>query len=401
MSAAGLVRERTRPPARVLYVQYTNPGAYPHVDHSAELLADAGFEVLVLGTRRADDPLELTAHPRVRVKTMLHEPPGWRQKLHYARFAAWALLWTIRWRPQWVYASDPPSCPVALLAGSLPDVRVLYHEHDSPSVSDAGRVIVRTLSDKAIMRARQALARRCELVILPNEARAAAYTRTTGRDRVLTVWNTPLRREVAAPDHQDAVHSRLRALYHGSIVPARLPLTVIDALAALPATVTLDIAGYETMGHPGYVDQLLARAWQLGAADRVRMHGALRRADLMRVCATCDVGLALLPAQSADLNERAMVGASNKPFDYMASGLALLVPALPEWRATYVEPGFGLACDPASARTIEAALRWLLEHPEDRVAMGARGRQKILGDWNYDRCFAPVLDQVRTLAHAS
>jgi glycosyltransferase involved in cell wall biosynthesis len=399
MSATALVEDRSCRP-RVLYVQYTNPGAYPPVDHSAELLADAGFDVLVLGTRRADDPLELTGHPRVRVRTLPHEPPGWRQKLHYARFAAWALWWTVRWRPHWVYASDPPSCPVALLAGSLPGVRVLYHEHDSPAVSDTGRVVARTLPDKVIMRARLALSRRCDLVILPNEARAATYARTTGRDRVLTVWNTPLRREVTA-DRPASPGSRLRLLYHGSIVPARLPPVVIDALAAQPAAVTLDIAGYETIGHPGYAAALLARARQRGVGDRVRLHGALRRGDLMRLCATCDVGLALLPADSSDLNERAMVGASNKPFDYMASGLALLVPELPEWRTTYVDPGFGLACDPSSADSVAAALRWFLEHPEERLAMGARGRQKILGEWNYERCFGPVLDQVRTVAYAS
>jgi glycosyltransferase involved in cell wall biosynthesis len=384
----------------VLYVQYTNPGAYPPVDHSAELLAEDGFEVLVLGTRRPDDPLELRGHPRVRVMTLRAEPAGWRQKLHYVRFAAWALMWAVRWRPQWVYASDPPSCPVALLADQLPGVRVLYHEHDSPAVNEAGHVMASSLSVKAIMRARRALARRCELVVLPNAARAATYTRTTGRDGVVTVWNTPLRREVAAVERTAALQ-RLRVLYHGSIVPARLPVAVIDALAKLPDSVTLDVAGYETIGHPGYATELQARARQLGIGDRVRMNGAVPlRHDLLRLCASCDVGLALLPADSRDLNEQAMIGASNKPFDYMAGGLALLVADLVEWKTTYVEQGFGVSCDPGSADSIAAALRWLHDHPEERIAMGRRGQQKILGEWNYERCFAPVLDQVRTLAYA-
>jgi glycosyltransferase involved in cell wall biosynthesis len=388
-------------PGRVLYVQYTNPAAYPPVDHSAELLAEAGFEVLVLGTRSPDDPLELHGHPRVRVKTLRAEAAGWRQKMHYARFAAWALMWTARWRPQWVYASDPPACPVALLAGQLFGVRVLYHEHDSPTVNEAGRVVAPSLSVRMIMRARHALAARCELVILPNAARAATYTRTTGRAGVLTVWNTPLRREVADVSRPVEASRRLRVLYHGSIVPARLPMAVIDALAALPGSVTLDIAGYETIGHPGYVAALIARARQHGIADRVRMHGAVPlRNDLLRLCASCDVGLALLPPDSSDLNEQAMIGASNKPFDYMANGLALLVANLQEWKTTYVEQGFGVSCDPTSADSIAATLRWLLEHPEERIAMGRRGQQKILGDWNYERCFAPVLDQVRTLAYA-
>jgi hypothetical protein len=46
-----------------------------------------------------------------------------------------------------------------------------------------------------------------------------------------------------------------------------------------------------------------------------------------------------MPKQSEDINMRHMVGASNKPFDYMASGLPLLVTDLPEWAATFVEPG--------------------------------------------------------------
>ena len=386
---------------RVLYVQYTNPGAYPPVDHSAELLAEAGFDVLVLGTRSPDDPLELSGHSRVRVKTMRAESAGWRQKLHYARFAAWALMWTLRWRPQWVYASDPPACPVALLAGQLPGVRVLYHEHDSPAVNDAGEVIAPSLSVGLIMRARRALAQRCALVILPNAARAATYTRTTGRNSVLTVWNTPLRREVVDVARSVDASRRLRVLYHGSIVPARLPMAVIDALATLPSSVTLDIAGYETIGHPGYVSALMARAHQFGIADRVRMNGAVPlRHDLLRLCASCDVGLALLPPDSSDLNEQAMIGASNKPFDYMANGLALLVANLAEWNTTYVEQGFGISCDPTSTDSIATALRWLFDHPEERIAMGRRGQQKILGEWNYERCFAPVLDQVRTVAYA-
>ena len=36
---------------RVLYVQYTNPGAYPPLVRGAQLLAESGAEVLMLGTR--------------------------------------------------------------------------------------------------------------------------------------------------------------------------------------------------------------------------------------------------------------------------------------------------------------------------------------------------------------
>ena len=87
-----------------------------------------------------------------------------------------------------------------------------------------------------------------------------------------------------------------------------------------------------------------------------------------------------------------MTGASNKPFDYMAAGLALLVSELPDWKTMFVDPGFGLACDPTDVDSLSAALGWFIDHPEERKAMAARARNKIEAECNYERVFAPVLD---------
>ena len=390
------VTGRGRGRRRVLYVQYTNPAAYPPVDHGAQLLAAVGFQVLVLGTRNAADAtggLALTEHADVRVRTINLVSGGWLQKLHYLGFGAWTFMWVLRWRPEWLYASDPPACLFALLLRRIPGIRVVYHEHDSPSAAVAANR-AGSLFLRIIMWARRRLARQCDIVVLPNEQRAAAYRQVTGRQHTLTVWNCPLRRDISAA-RQPARRDSLRLLYHGSIVPARLPPAVIEALVDLPDGVSLDIVGYETAGHPTYVRDLQELADRLGVGARVRFHGVLAtRAELLQLCSQCDVGLALLPRDSSDVNEMAMVGASNKPFDYMACGLPLLVSDLEAWRSTYVEPGFGLSCDPSSPQSISEALAWLLEHPEARAGMGERGRTKISTEWNYEGLFAPVLEQM-------
>jgi glycosyltransferase involved in cell wall biosynthesis len=184
-------------------------------------------------------------------------------------------------------------------------------------------------------------------------------------------------------------------LYHGSIVPARLPTTVLTALTMLPKGVHLRVVGYETIGHKGYILQLQELATQLGIADRVEFLGAVpEREELLALCRQCDVGLSLMPKQSLDNNEQAMTGASNKPFDYLACGLALLVSDLPDWRALFVDGGYALVVDPTDAATIATAVRWLLEHPVELRAMGERGRQRILREWNYEKQFAPVLPRL-------
>ena len=375
---------------RILYVQYTNPAAYPSLEHSSHLLAKAGWQVLFLGTGGLGaGTLCFPPHDRITVQQMPFCPAGWQQKLHYLRFCLWVLWWTIRWRARWVYASDLLSCPIMLLLSCLPGLRVIYHEHDSPAV----------LFDSAFMRlclaARRRLAHHTEMCVLPNQRRAERFAQeVTKGSNVLCVWNCPTQEEIGPPRLAPNGNA-LWVLYHGSIVPARLPLTVLHALQRLPATVQLRIIGYETVGHRGYVRHLQEIASQLGLDERVQFLGALStRSELLAWCYKCDVGLAFMPKDSDDINEQAMTGASNKPFDYLACGLALLVTDLPDWRKIYVESGYGLVCDPDDPESIAAILRWFLEHPYEMRQMGELGRQRIISEWNYESQFAKVWNRI-------
>jgi spore maturation protein CgeB len=108
-------------------------------------------------------------------------------------------------------------------------------------------------------------------------------------------------------------------------------------------------------------------------------------------CAQATVGLAFMPKRSSDINMVAMTGASNKPFDYMACGLGLIVSDLPEWRTMFVKPGHAVACDPEVPASIARAIAWFVEHPREAAEMRARGRLKIMAEWNYEAQFEPVL----------
>jgi glycosyltransferase involved in cell wall biosynthesis len=370
---------------RILYVQYTNPAAYPPLEHSSRILARAGWKVLFLGTgAHGAGALRFPECDGITVRQLSFCPAGWRQKFHYLGFCLWVFLWTLWWRPRWVYASDPLASPVALLLSYLPGTSVLYHEHDSISgPAESGFL-------RLALWARKRLAGRAGLCVLPNEARARTFTADVGNhSEVITVWNCPLReevREARPPKHDDT----LKVYYHGNLGPLYLPVTVLEALARLPGQVRLRIIGYETVGTRGYGEQLEQAAKRLGVLDRVEILAPLPRYRLWPHCGECDVGLALIPLDDGDLNNRHKLGASNRPFDYLACGLALLVSDLPEWRHAYVEPGYGLACNPEDAQSVAKTLRWYLDNPEMLRSMGERGRQRVLQDWNYETSFAPA-----------
>ncbi len=204
--------------------------------------------------------------------------------------------------------------------------------------------------------------------------------------KVKCVWNCPgeleARSSTPAGEGPD-----FYLWYHGSIVPSQLPETVVRALAELPGTVKLRFAGYETIGHEGYVQHLHDLAGNLGISERLEYLGALpNREDLLQRCGQCHVGLALFTGRT----RQPMVGASNKPFDYLACGLPLLAPNVVDWQDSFILPGFGLACDPESTSSLVEALVWFVNHRSETKAMGEAGRQRILHEWNYEAQFAPI-----------
>jgi glycosyltransferase involved in cell wall biosynthesis len=372
---------------RVLYVQYTNPGVYPPLVRGARLLAASGASVTMLGTRvRGLDALDAEPVPGVHIRLTPAASHGWRLKAHYARYAAWVAREGTTVRPDWIYASDLLAAPIALAVAALTGARVVYHEHDAPSLAHESWTIRRCLE------ARQRLLRQASIVITPNAERSARLSEMAGGRPVATVWNCPLRPADLPTPASDS--GALRVIFRGSINADRLPPTVIEAVARAGAEVRLDICGYETAGSRGYVATLLQLARRLGVHERVRMLGTVPDAELTAICAASHIGLALMPVASLDENMRTMTGASNKVFEYLSVGVPPLVSDLPDWRATFVEPGYALACDPTDGDSIASAFMWATEHRDATREIASRGFERLRADWNYESQFEPIVREM-------
>lgn len=369
---------------RVLFVQATNPGGYPPLIHASTLMANAGWEVTFLSAPIADNRLDMPSHPRVTVREVRVRPSHVMSNVNYSIYATTAAGLALGLRPDVVYASDPLGAGPGLLAARLAGARLVYHEHDSPQPG---------MLHPLVARLRAAAIRRARLIVFPNDERAriAQSELRFAEDRLHIVWNVPRRAEIAAS--ATPAESPLIVYYHGSITPERLPDTIAFAIRRMAGRVRLRIAGYEAPGARGYVRQLVGSDAGAAADTLVEYIGMVpSRADLLAQAARAHVGLSLMPFKLCDLNMSHMAGASNKPFDYMAAGLALLVSDLPDWTRTFVEPGFARAADPTKTDSLAAALEWFVNHPGQRQAMAARARAKIEADWNYDTVFAPILD---------
>ncbi len=381
------------PPARrILYIQYTNPAAYPPLEHSSQILTSRGWEAEFCGLKgRGGASLELPPNPRVSVRQMNWCNPGMKQKFHYLFFHIWIAWRAWRFRPHWIYCSDALSTSSSLLIRRLTGCRVLYHEHDSPNPT-AGKSESGFVS--FILKRRKKLAKNADAIVLPNVKRLDKFisdNRPSGR--TFCVWNCPSINETARASSRSVVPSDpIRLLYHGSIVPDRFPKIYLQALQQCGPGVSLRLVGYEPPGHLGYTDELVEEARMLGLAERFEYLGPLNRNEMMMKCAECDVGLSMLRIHEGDINMLHMAGASNKPFDYLSQGLALIVSPDPEWNRLYVQSGCAVSCDSSNVSQLAETFAWLRDHRDEVRRMGETGRSLVQSRWNYEAQFQPVLE---------
>jgi glycosyltransferase involved in cell wall biosynthesis len=378
MSGTAPDREK---PRQILFVQAADAAFYPPIIHAAGLMAETGWRVCVLSAPIAGTKLEFPRSPGIELRRTPARPSHVMTRAAYATYMAAAVRFAGVRRPDIVYASDPLGAGPGLLAARLAGARLVYHEHDTPNPGALHPFAARL---------RRMAACRAAAVVFPNEMRARIARAELGvpDDRLHVVWNMPRRAEL--PPWEEGPDEPLLLYYHGNVSPVLLPEPVIEAVRQFGGRARLLIAGYEAPGASGYIKHLL-RYGQPGPDSPIHYLGPFPRGDLLGVAARAHVGITVLAGDADNFNIRYLAGASNKPFDYMAAGLALLVSDLPDWRSMLVAPGYARSCDPADPASIKAALSWFIDHPEARRAMGMRGRARIAADWNYDTAFPAVI----------
>ena len=364
----------------VVYVQYTNPGGYPPLEHSSDVFISRGLRTLFLGVEiKSLNGLDFPGRAGREVRLLPWAEPGLRRKFLYLWFLVWTIAICIKRRPALIYCSDAYSCPIARVLRAL-GRNVLYHEHDVPSpIGSAMHRWILTCRDRVLRRGP---------TLVPSAGRRSLVV-AQGARGVHVVWNCPSRAEVKRLSGKTASHPEqlVRIVYQGTIVPDRIPPNLVQAIVSGPlrGRVELKIVGYETESGVGLLEQLKRIAAAGGVPEAVEFLGPLPRHEMLQVGAEYDVGLSLMPMESSDINMTTMIGASNKPFDYLAQGLPMICSDLPDWRDAFSE--FAVFCDPTSVESIQEALLELLERMDWRRKVEVSGRARIAESWNYESLF--------------
>jgi glycosyltransferase involved in cell wall biosynthesis len=215
------------------------------------------------------------------------------------------------------------------------------------------------------------VARRIDRVLTSSETSAASIARDfrVPRARIRNVWNG-LDTELFRPD-PGVERSATELLCIGRATdPTKGVRILLEALARLPEHVRLTLVDDAGPANP-------ARGWarKLGCAERVTWTGRIANEELVRLYNRAAV--VVVPSRFEGFGLPAV--------EAMACGAPVVASAAGALREVVRAGGGGVLVPAAEPEALARTLDALLEAPEQRRALGARGRERVVKRFSWPR----------------
>lgn len=195
------------------------------------------------------------------------------------------------------------------------------------------------------------------------------------RKKTALVQNFPVPDELMPATSSPYRDRPLLVAYVGKIERIRGAKEMVDAMAALPASIEVNLAMAGVFEPTTLETELRQReGWR-----RIQPMGWLTRPEVGGLLERARIGLVLLHPAGNYIDAQ-----PNKLFEYMAAGIPVVASDFPRWRSLIQDVSCGLLVDPLDPSAIAGAIQWLLEHEEEAEAMGRRGQVAIRSTYNWD-----------------
>ncbi len=217
--------------------------------------------------------------------------------------------------------------------------------------------------------------RRCALTLASSDQLAEALVVAYGIRRPIALYNTP----PVVPEIRKPAHEGLALYWRNSVLGfgQRGLEDILVALTMLPADISLHLRG--RLGKDGG-SALSKRILELGLTSRVVVHPPHLPDDAVEAASEFDVGLCL---ERAGIRNHDLT-VSNKLFDYMMAGLAVVTSDLTGLRSVVERAGAGLCYRPGSPTDLADKIFELYQAPDLRVQLSQNARRFALASGNRD-----------------
>jgi glycosyltransferase involved in cell wall biosynthesis len=377
-------------PRRILLAQRACAEKYPPLLHQAAILSQFGHVTVLDALGQQDNPGMQTAPQveRIRVRASNNVMSG-----PTMANAKWAFRYARKFQRQLAHSPDvvvayEPDAAALLLwerGGSAHTMRIV-HLHEIPDK----RLYSGSIVSKVAIRYMLSALKRADLIIVPDEDRAAYTMKTANLERLpMVVSNCPPSKLLPWLSERGISTNRI-VHFQGSIGAERGLKRVIASMRYWPTDAIFVIVGD---GSTALQQELRDQAARENVSKRVFFVGRVPYDDVISFAMGATLGITLM--EPINNNWRFGAGASNKRFEYAAVGIPQVTNTGAGMQRVFETPGIAMLVDIADTEMIGKTIARLLLEPTLSSEIGERARALHLSRYNYEAQFAPVAQRIR------
>lgn len=280
---------------------------------------------------------------------------------------------------------DPELIPVGL-ALKARGKRVVYDVHESVSKQIRTKGWIPSPLRGTISNLYRGLERASSFCLDAIVAATPSIANEFPSHKTAVVQNFVRADEFASIDNSDYFERARRVTYVGGLTEQRGVIQMIDAMDRTRQDTRLLLGG--TFFSKKTENRVRARP----GFERVDYLGWMDRQQVRDAYAMSRVGLLFMQPVPNYLDAYPV-----KIFEYMCAGLPVVVSNFPFFEQFIKDNGAGLMVDPQNPVEIASTIDWLLDHPEEARAMGAKGRKAALARYSWENEAETLLNLYRMI----
>ena len=368
----------------------SDPDYYPPTIHAANILAERGHHVTLIGIHYPVAHRQ-KLHPSIRRINYGSHKTGILNVFQYFSFYIWYFFRLMRKRPGWIFAYDAMAVGPVALNAKLLGIKFLFHSHDLLPNPKGWYKLIGWIEKK--------FAKYSTVVSFPQEDRALEFKEQAKLSSTpIIVYNGP-RLNWATQEHTPhpeimywIKEGKFIVVYQGQFSKYFNLDKLIASFQCVNDFAVLALIGREL--EPGIIDAFKGIISSKNLFDRIKILQSIPYDQIPSITKSAQLGVGkLVMSKATPANDYFLTGASNKVSEYLSFGVPVLLADTEINRNFYSRHHCAIFADGESPHSIAEAINSMQDaHKYEMVHRGALVAGKSV--FNYDTQFKKVIDLV-------